>query len=264
MACPFSLKIKFSVMKKIILSAAVLAFGFSFAQKKEVVNAYKALESGDLTTANAQISAAEAILGDKTYLLEPEVLEQYLYTKGIALVKAGKTSEGAEVLAKISELGKSKIYIGKNAEKQKVYYVGKAAADASGISGLKEETYVPTTTPKIGTTVNPILNKINDETMKAYNAKSYAQAGKGFLEIYNLLKAAGSEDKQYKYYSALAFAQGNMIDESSKLFSELIAEGYNGVKTEYKAKNKKTYCVSNKSFCFLFFFFFGCFIVLVC
>ena len=240
MACPFSLKIKFSVMKKIILSAAVLAFGFSFAQKKEVVNAYKAIESGDLTTANAQISAAEAILGDKTYLLEPEVLEQYLYTKGIALVKAGKTSEGAEVLAKISELGKSKIYTGKNAEKQKVYYVGKAAADASGISGLKEETYVPTTTPKIGTTVNPILNKINDETMKAYNAKSYAQAGKGFLEIYNLLKAAGSEDKQYKYYSALAFAQGNMIDESSKLFSELIAEGYNGVKTEYKAKNKKT------------------------
>ena len=83
-------------MKKIILSAAVLAFGFSFAQKKEVVNAYKAIESGDLTTANAQISAAEAILGDKTYLLEPEVLEQYLYTKGIALVKAGKTSEGAE------------------------------------------------------------------------------------------------------------------------------------------------------------------------
>ena len=240
MACPFSLKIKFSVMKKIILSAAVLAFGFSFAQKKEVVNAYKAIESGDLTTANAQISAAEAILGDKTYLLEPEVLEQYLYTKGIALVKAGKTSEGAEVLAKISELGKSKIYTGKNAEKQKVYYVGKAAADASGISGLKEETYVPTTTPKIGTTVNPILNKINDETMKAYNAKSYAQAGKGFLEIYNLLKAAGSEDKQYKYYSALAFAQGNMIDESSKLFSELIAEGYTGVKTEFKAKNKKT------------------------
>ena len=106
-------------MKKIILSAAVLAFGFSFAQKKEVVNAYKAIESGDLTTANAQISAAEAILGDKTYLLEPEVLEQYLYTKGIALVKAGKTSEGAEVLAKISELGKSKIYTGKNAEKQK-------------------------------------------------------------------------------------------------------------------------------------------------
>lgn len=227
-------------MKKIILSIAVLAFGFSFAQKKEIASAFKAIESGDLATANAQISAADAVLGGKTYLLEPALLEQYYYTKGIALVKAGKTSEGAEILAKISELGKAKIYTGKNAEKQKVYYVGKAAADASGVTGLKEESYVPTTTPKIGNEVNPILNKINDETMKAYNAKNYAPAGKGFLEIYNLLKAAGSEDKLYKYYSALAYAQGNLVDESSKLFSELIADGYTGVKTEYKAKNKKT------------------------
>ena len=232
-------------MKKIILSVAVLAFSFSFAQKKEVASAFKAIESGDLTTANAQISAAEASLGGKTYLLEPALLEQYYYTKGIALVKAGKTSEGAEVLAKISELGKEKIYTGKNAEKQKVYFVGKAAADASGVTGLKEETYVPTTTPKIGNEVNSIINKINDETMKAYNAKSYAQAGKGFLEIYNLLKAAGSDDKLYKYYSALAYAQGNVSDESSKLFSELINEGYTGVKTEYKAKNKKTGQVEN-------------------
>ena len=232
-------------MKKIILSVAVFAFSFSFAQKKEITNAFKAIESGDLTTANAQISAAEATLGGKTYLLEPSLLEQYYYTKGIALVKSGKTSEGAEVLTKIAELGKEKIYTGKNAEKQKVYYVGKSAADASGVSGLKEETYVPTTTPKIGNEVNPILNKINDETMKAYNAKNFSQAGKGFLEIYNLLKAAGSEDKLYKYYAALAFAQGNLVDDSSKLFSELINEGYTGVKTEYKAKNKKTGQVEN-------------------
>lgn len=227
-------------MKKIILSVAVLAFCFSFAQKKEITNAFKAIESGDLTTANTQISAADATLGGKTYLLEPSLLEQYYYTKGIALIKAGKISEGAEILAKISELGKAKIYTGKNSEKQKVYYVGKADADASGITGLKEETYAPTTTPKIGNEVNSIINKINDETMKAYNAKNYSQAGKGFLEIYNLLKAAGSEDKLYKYYSALAYAQGNIVDESTKLFSELIAEGYTGVKTEYKAKNKKT------------------------
>lgn len=227
-------------MKKIILTAAVLAFSFSLAQKKEIANAFKAIESGDVATANSQISAAEASLGGKTYLLEPSVLEQYYYAKGIALLKAGKTSEGAEILAKISELGKAKIYTGKNSEKQKVYFVGKSEADASGVTGLKEETYVPTTTSKVGNEVNPILNKINEETMKEYNAKNYAKAGKGFLEIHNLLKAAGSEDKIYKYYAALAFAQGNIADESSKLFKELIDEGYTGVKSEYKAKNKKS------------------------
>jgi ribosome biogenesis protein Nip4 len=62
--------------------------------------------------------------------------------------KLRKISEGAEVLANISALGKSKIYVGKNAEKQKVYYVGKQAADASGVANLKEETYTPYTCRK--------------------------------------------------------------------------------------------------------------------
>ena len=99
-----------------------------------------------------------------------QILEQYYYAKGLGLLNSGKISEGAEVLAKISELGKSKIYTGKNAEKQKVYYVGKTAADASGISGLKEENYVPTTTGALGNKINPLLTKANDDAMAAYNA----------------------------------------------------------------------------------------------
>jgi len=125
-------------MKKIILSAAVIAFGFSFGQKKEISAAFKAIEANDTATANTQIGAADAILGGKTYLLEPTILEQYYYAKGLGLLNTGKVSEGAEVLANITALGKSKIYVGKNAEKQKVYYVGKQAADASGVANLKE------------------------------------------------------------------------------------------------------------------------------
>ena len=63
--------------------------------------------------------------------------------KVLDFLNTGKVSEGAEVLANISALGKSKIYVGKNADKQKVYY-GKQAADASGVANLKEETYAPT------------------------------------------------------------------------------------------------------------------------
>jgi hypothetical protein len=65
-------------MKKIILSAAVIAFGFSFGQKKEISAAFKAIEANDTAKANAQINAADAILGGKTYLLETSVLEQYI------------------------------------------------------------------------------------------------------------------------------------------------------------------------------------------
>ena len=173
-------------MKKIILSAAVIAFGFSFGQKKEISAAFKAIEANDTATANTQIGAADAILGGKTYLLEPTILEQYYYAKGLGLLNSGKISEGAEVLANISALGKSKIYVGKNAEKQKVYYVGKQAADASGVANLKEETYTPTLVGNLGAKINPLLTKANEEAMAAYNAKNHEVAGKKFLEVNNL------------------------------------------------------------------------------
>lgn len=226
-------------MKKIILSVALLAVGFSFAQKKEIAAAYKAIEANDNNTATAQISAADAALAGKTYLLEPALLEQYYFAKGFSFINSGKVSEGAAVLAKISELGKSKIYTGKNAEKQKVYYVGKEAADASGITGLKEETFTPTTLNAIGTKINPLLTKANDEAMAAYNAKNNELAGAKFLEINNLFGAAGSEEKLYKYYAAIAYGQAQKNDVAAKIYTELINEGYTGVKTEYKAKNKK-------------------------
>ena len=56
-------------MKKIILSAAVIAFGFHL-DKKEISAAFKAIEANDTATANTQIGAADAILGGKTYLLD--------------------------------------------------------------------------------------------------------------------------------------------------------------------------------------------------
>lgn len=244
MACPF-FKFNFYIMKKIILSSALLAFGLSFSQKKEIAAAYKAIEANDTATANAQITAADAVLGGKTFLLEPAVLEQYYYAKGLGLLNSGKVSEGAAILAKISELGKSKIYSGKNADKQKVYFVGKSAADASGVSGLKEETYAPTLTGNLGGKINPLLTKANDEAMAAYNAKNYEVAANKFLEVNNLFAAAGNDEKLYKYYAAVAYAQGSKSAEAAKVYSELINEGYTGVKTEYKAKNKKTGAVEN-------------------
>lgn len=226
-------------MKKIILSVALVSLTFAYAQKKEVTAAFKAIESGNLETANAQIAAAEGIMGDRIYLLEPVNQEQYYYTKGIALIRAGKTSEGAAVLAKIADLGKNKIYVGKNG-KEKVFYVGKAAADASGVSGLKEETYVPALTTNIVNTVNPIIQKVNKEAMDAYQAKNYLEAAPKFREVYNLLKAAGQDNKQYLYYSALNYAFSTDKAKAIELYKELIDSGYTGVETNYYAKEKKS------------------------
>lgn len=227
-------------MKKLILSVSLLAVSFSWAQKKEIAAAFKAIEANDTTAAQTQIAAAENALAGKTYLLEPAVLEQYYYAKGFALINSGKVSEGAALLSKITTLGKTKIYSGKNAEKQKVYFVGKEAADASGIQGLKEDTYSPATTPGIGNKINPLLAKANEGAMAAYNAKNYEVSAEKFLEVNNLFAAAGSEEKTYKYYAAVSYSQANQAEKAGQVFSELIHEGYTGEKTEYKAKNKKS------------------------
>lgn len=227
-------------MKKIFVSLAILALSLATAQKKEISAAFKAIESGDTATASAQLAKAESVMGDKTYLLEPEVLEQYYYVKGLSLMNSGKTQEGATYLAKINDLGKMKIYTGKNENKDRVYYVGKVAADKSGISNLKEQSYTPTTASKLGEKINPILQAANKEAVDAYNSKNYALAGDKFKETYYLLKAAGTDDKSILMNAAISYAAAEKLNESIDLYNELINSGYTGVETSYTAKNKKT------------------------
>ena len=223
----------------------MVSMTFAFAQKKEIANAVKAIDAGDTATASAQISAAESVMGGKTYLVEPSVLEQYYYAKGLSLFKSGKTEEGATYLAKMNDLGKMKIYEGKDSSKTKVYYVGKTAADASGIQGLKEETYTPTLVGKLAGTINPIIDSTNKVAIDAYNAKNYSVAAPKFREVYNLLKAVGQDSKQYLYYSGLNYALADKKAEAIEVYKELLDSGYTGAETTYTAKNKKSGAVEN-------------------
>lgn len=232
-------------MKKIFLSAAMLTVALAFGQKKEITAAVKAIESGDVATTNAQIAQAESAMAGNTTLLEPALLEQYYYAKGLALLKSGKSADGAAYLSKINDLAKNKIYSGKDASKNKVYYVGKAAADQSGMQGLKEESYSPTLTAKLGAAVNPVIEMANKAALNAYNNKKYAEAAPKFLEVYNLLKAAGQDNKKYLYYAGLTYALADNKNEASKVYMDLINSGYDGVETTYTAKNKKSNEVEN-------------------
>lgn len=87
---------------------------------------------------------------------------------------------------------------------------------------------------------NAQLQDANKAAMDAYNAKNYAVAAPKFLEVYNLLKTSGQDDKVYMYYAGLNYALANNIDEAVKIYTELINSGYTGVQTNYTAKDKKT------------------------
>lgn len=229
-------------MKKIVLSITLISASLVFGQKKEIANAVKAADSGDNATAFSEAAKAESIVGDKLYLLEPSLQEQLYYAKGLALLKSGKTTEGAAVLAKITDLGKQSIFTGKDNDKNKVYFVGKAEADklGSGLS-LKEEKYTPTLVSKIGNSINPTLQAASKQASADYEAKNFGSAGDKFKESYYLLKAGGQDNKSYLYYAAVAYAQSpDKKNESADVFNILIKEGYTGVETNYVAKNKKT------------------------
>ncbi len=227
-------------MKKIFLSIAIVATTFAIAQKKEISAAYKAIEANDTTTANAKISEADALLKGSLNVLEPEVLEQYYYAKGLSLVKTGKVEEGANILGKVFDLRKEKIYTGKDASKTRVYYVGKQAADASGISGLKEETYAPKTLESIAKAVNPLVQNVNKQAVDLYNAKNYASAAPKFVELYSLLKAGGQDEKRFLYNAGITYLLADKKQEAVEVFTGLINDGYTGVETTYTAKNKKS------------------------
>lgn len=92
--------------------------------------------------------------------------------------------------------------------------------------------------------VNAQVQATNKAAMDAYNAKNYTVAGPKFIELYDLLKANGQEDKTYKYYAGLSYALANNLDESIKIYTDLINSGYTGIQTTYTAKENKTGQVS--------------------
>ncbi|MCD9615569.1 tetratricopeptide repeat protein [Chryseobacterium gleum] len=93
--------------------------------------------------------------------------------------------------------------------------------------------------------LNAQLQEANKVAMDAYNAKNYAAAAPKFIEVYDLLKANGQDNKIYMYYAGLSHALANNSDQSIKIFTDLVNSGFTGVETTYTAKEKKTGQVVN-------------------
>lgn len=93
--------------------------------------------------------------------------------------------------------------------------------------------------------LNAQLQAANKTAMDAYNAKNYAAAAPKFIEVYDLLKSTGQDNKIYMYYAGLSHALANNSDASIKIYTDLVNSGFTGVETTYTAKEKKTGQVVN-------------------
>ncbi|UOE39376.1 tetratricopeptide repeat protein [Chryseobacterium oryzae] len=74
----------------------------------------------------------------------------------------------------------------------------------------------------------------------AYNDKNYAVAAPKFIELYNLLKANGNDEKIYMYYAGASHAMANNLNEAINIYSDLLNSGFTGVQTQYTAKEAKS------------------------
>ncbi|HCN47872.1 MAG TPA: hypothetical protein DIT10_02030 [Chryseobacterium sp.] len=93
--------------------------------------------------------------------------------------------------------------------------------------------------------LNAQLQEANKTAMDAYNSKNYAAAAPKFIEVYDLLKSSGQDNKIYMYYAGLSHALANNSDASIKIYTDLINSGFTGVETTYTAKEKKSGQVVN-------------------
>lgn len=85
---------------------------------------------------------------------------------------------------------------------------------------------------------NAKIQAANQAAMDAYNAKNYTVAAPKFIELYDLLKANGQDNKIYMYYAGLNYALANNLEQSEKIYTDLINSGFTGVETQYTAKDK--------------------------
>jgi len=88
--------------------------------------------------------------------------------------------------------------------------------------------------------INAQVQESSKVAFDAYNAKDYTVAAPKFIELYNLLKANGNDDKIYMYYAGISHALANNVDEAIKIYTDLVNSGFTGVQTQHTAKEAKT------------------------
>lgn len=194
-------------MKKQILtlSLGLMTIG-SFAQKKQLRAAEKALKKNDFATAMASIKSVDAIIDGA----DDKYKAQYYFLKGQALAGQKNLEAAAEAYNKLMAFEKK---------------VGK-------------DRYTSKASPKL----NKIVQDVSNKAIDLYNnKKDFAGAAKNFYLTYKL----SPKDTVFAYNAAISASQAKDFDTSLKYYKELQEVGYTGIETQYLATNKATGKVEN-------------------
>ena len=193
-------------MKKFfIMSLAVMICSFSFAQKKELKEAEKALKDNNFADAKSALKSAEALMSQ----MDDKTKAKYYYIKGQAFYANGSASD-ADIATAVES-----------------FNMLKETEEKSGRDDYSS---------KSNELLLSMSNGFLDKAQNALNAKNYKDSSVNFEHAYR----TSNMDTLYLYNAAVLATSSADYDRALDLYGELTDLGYTGISTEYKAINKET------------------------
>ncbi|WP_298419657.1 tetratricopeptide repeat protein [uncultured Kordia sp.] len=196
-------------MKKTIsIFAALLITAFTFAQKKELRAAEKALKKGNTVEAKTAITSVESMIDGA----DAKYKAQYYFLKGKTYFELAKKGMDAENSYKTASDNFKKLL---EFEKEQ-----------------KKFKYTQETKPLM----QEMVSKLVDNAITAQKAKDYKKAADILYMTYKM----DTSNKDYLYFAASNSITGKNFDDALKYYEELKDLNYTGVKTQYYAINVST------------------------
>ena len=192
-------------MKKYVIMGLALMIGsFTFAQKKELKEAEKAIKSNNYATAKTALESAGAMIGS----MDDKTKAKYYYLKGQAYYANGSGSD-ADVTEALTSFDMMK--------------------EIEAKSGKK--TYTDQANAMQATMSNDFLTK----AQSSLSAKNFGQASKHLERAYR----TGS-DTLFLYNAALTALSAKELDRALELYKEVADLKFTGERVEYWATNVET------------------------
>ncbi|WP_347926230.1 tetratricopeptide repeat protein [Pontimicrobium sp. SW4] len=191
--------------KQVILALALMIGSFSFAQKKEIKSAEKAIKSSNYADAKAAISAAESLMS----AMDDKTKAKFYLLKGQALYANGA---------------------GSNAD------IDGALESFKMLTDLESKTGKKVYTSQANSIKDQMGLALVEKGTAAYGNKNFELASSNFEKAYRI----SPTDTIFLYNAATAAVNGKDYDTALKIYKELSNISYTGISKQYMATEVAT------------------------
>lgn len=191
--------------KTILIFSALLITAFSFAQKKELRTAEKALKKGNTVEAKDVLASISSTIESA----DAKYKAKYYFLKGKTYQELADKGMDADASLKIAGDAYNKLLAFEKEQREFKY------------------------TKEVKPNLQTMVSKLVDKAIASQKVKDYEKASETLYLTYTLQP----DNKDLLYYAASNSISGKDYDTALKYYEMLKDENYTGVKTQYFATN---------------------------